>query len=86
MVAAERHFGQPLPGTPRPTEPAAAALASPAADPEAQQRIGALEAELAEIQGNVHALQEQLQDAQASNQTLRSDLAAAELQLQRGGQ
>jgi chromosome segregation ATPase len=82
----ERHFGQPMPGTLSPeSEPPAAALASPAADVEAQQRIGALETQLAEIQGNVHALQEQLQDAQASNQTLRSDLAAAELQLQEAG-
>jgi chromosome segregation ATPase len=76
----ERHFGQPMPGTSSP-----ALLAEPAADPEAQQRIVALEAELAEVQGRVDALQEQLQDAHGANETLRADLAAAELQLHEAG-
>jgi chromosome segregation ATPase len=79
--SAERRFGQPFEETPAcETGPAAAPPASTGAD--AQQRIGALEAELAELHGTVHALQEQLQGEQRANQALRSDLAAAELQLQ----
>ncbi len=77
-TAAERHFGQPLPDTP-------AAVAEPPADPEAQQRIRTLEAELAEVQASVRALQDELQDAQGTNQILRADLAAAELQLREAG-
>ncbi len=82
--SAERHFGQPFEETPaREGEPVAAAPApAPAATgADAQQRIDALEAELAELHGTVRALQEQLQGEQGANQALRSDLAAAELQL-----
>jgi FHA domain-containing protein len=53
-----------------------------AADPEAQQRIAALEAQLTEVHGSVRTLHEQLQAEQAASHALRGELAAAERQLQ----
>jgi chromosome segregation ATPase len=76
---AERHFGEQFPGTPT-RDGAPAALATPTTDPAAQQRIAALEVQLADVHEAVRALQQQLQDAQSANEALRGDLAAAELQ------
>jgi predicted nucleic acid-binding Zn-ribbon protein len=81
-----RPFVQPIPGTAAPAaELPAAELVSPPVDAQAQQRIVALEAELAEVQGGVDTLKDQLQAVQGANETLRSELAAAELQLQEAG-
>ena len=65
--AGERHFGEPFP-----------AATVPVADAESRQRIGALEAQLAEGREALRQLQEQLQGAQHTNQALRDELAVAE--------
>ena len=79
---AERHFGEQIQATlARPADAAPAALATPAVDLAAQQRVTALEAQLADFKKAMRTLQEQLQDANSANEVLGEELSAAERQL-----
>ena len=79
---AERPLAEPPQLAPAPDhESAPVTSAAAAPERESQQRIAALEAQLAELPAAAGLLQGQLQGEQRVHQTLRAELGAAELQL-----